>query len=354
MTNENLNPNPDSQSQRRFPSRRELAAQQRAGQPVEESSREDSSAPELDPVVDPSLPAEMQTPEVSQVESPQPAATSVPPVAPRYGVKMDEKQLAEFRRQQGLPPVGEQPAPQTPAQGGWDESKGRFRRPGESAPSSSAPRPEQPKNVSANPYAPASQSFEQVTKQSPQSQSTSSGPLPSRKGPIWTLVVSVFVLLALPIGLIIYTTAQLMGASPTGSEIGQMRQVAVGEQFPVREGEKAWAVIQGIDDSSTCALYPGASTSDSEAMIGEPIGLETTGQQIRTYPAMPEKTATMRCEGAKPSAILMGTGDFEAWSFNYSRVLLISMIFGLVAFVGMIVGIVWLVKVNGRRKTMRN
>ena len=280
---------------------------------------------------------------------------------PRYGVRLTAAERDELRRSQGIDPVGQRPVPGAAAQ---SPSGPRFPRRGGAQAGKSAPVTDG--GSERNPYAPGNFSHPDSSAQSghggayvgadrgydaagmgAQSQLR----LPSQKGPWWLIVLSAVLMIVVPLGVIGYETISLMSAQPEGSTAGGLRQVSAGESFPVRSGEKVWAVIQGVDDSATCMLHTSSAGSSSEGLSGNTIGAQMQ-QAFVSFPKVDATEASISCGEVQPSALFVGTGDIEEWSFQTVQVLQIALLVGFVCLVSLIVGIVWLVRVRRRRKRM--
>jgi len=173
-------------------------------------------------------------------------------------------------------------------------------------------------------------------------------PQPSRVGPVVTIVVSALAMVFGPIiGMVVMAGVALNSMDPSYFEDAQV----------VSNG----ASVQ-ISNTGDYAIVPGGESTQvtgAVCTVTDSNGADIPTRTVQTVPVFTADSSgqyTISCDTSDTTVVVIPAGMITQLVDNASGLMVPFVIGGIVGFlglVGLIVGIVWLVKVNGRRRQLQ-
>lgn len=172
-------------------------------------------------------------------------------------------------------------------------------------------------------------------------------PLPSRVGPVVTIVVSALAMVLGPIiGVVVMVGTAV--SSVGGTYLQDSQILTNGGQVQISEPGD-YAIVVG--DSGT-------DYSSAACTVTDATGADVTTYTVQTIPVFTAESAgsyTISCNTSESSLVVIPSGMIEALAGSAGTLaipVVIGGVIGLIGLVGLVIGIVWLVKVNGKRKQL--
>lgn len=179
---------------------------------------------------------------------------------------------------------------------------------------------------------------------------------PRRTGPVWTIVLGALFLIGGPVGGMVVSVVMALGGAGGIADLGDTQTVANGGTVQLQAGaERAVFVDAAGGERMACDITgpDGQPVAVSEYSIGVDEGSTVlTGVEFRTDEA---GDYTVECDvPAGSSGPLMVAEPFSLDGvMGAGIVIVVGLLVGLGGLVALIIGIIWLVRVNRRIRDAR-